>query len=117
MIFKILDYSNNPVILSRNTWYKKLLDPIFGHPEVKPFLNQIKDTIKNPDFVYQSVRDSRSKLFFTRIVDGIFYSYFLCVVVKYVKGQDKSVGYVSTVMINRKLPKTGKLLWERKILT
>lgn len=116
MIFNIRNYENIPVILSSETWYKKLFDPTFGHPEVKPFLSQIKNTISYPDYVYQSLRDKKSKLLFTKIFKGIFISYFLCVVVKYIKEQNIIKGYVSTVMINRKLPKTSKLIWTKKVL-
>lgn len=116
MLFKVLDYNNNPVILSKDTWHKKLLHPIFGHPEVKQFRIQIKNTIQNPDFIYQSIRDTRSKLFITKINKGIYASYFLTVVIKYVKDKEYVVGYVATAMINRKLPTTSKLLWERKAL-
>ena len=38
MIFKVKDYHNVPVILTKTAWYKKILNPIFGHPEVKKFL-------------------------------------------------------------------------------
>src|SRR3989344_6973803 len=112
MIFKVNDYQNIPVILSKNTWYKKLLDPIFGHPEIKPYLSQIKETVNQPDFVYQSIRDPRSKLFTTKISSGKFSSYFLVVVIKYVKDDEKTLGYISTIMINRKLPKFSIKLWE-----
>lgn len=117
MLFKVGDYENVPVILTKDTWYIKLLDPVFGHPEVKPYLKEIKNTIKYPNFVFQSIRDPRSKLLFLEITDEIYPSHFLVVVVKYVKKNDKITGYVSTVMINRKLPRESKLLWERKVLT
>lgn len=117
MILQVHDYSQTLVILSKTTWHNKLLDPIFGHPEVQPMLVQIKKTITKPDFVFQSIRDPRSKLFITKITHGEFISYFLVVVVKYVKEQNKNIGYVSTVMINRKLPKTNKLIWEKKVST
>ncbi|OGG18918.1 hypothetical protein A3D78_05680 [Candidatus Gottesmanbacteria bacterium RIFCSPHIGHO2_02_FULL_39_14] len=117
MILKVDDYQKIPVILSKNTWYKKLLDPIFGHPEVKPFLPEIKETIINPQYIFRSIRDPRSKLFITVIKTEKFASYFLVVVIKYVKDDDSTTGYISTVMINRKLPKYSTKLWERKILT
>lgn len=116
MIFKVKDYQNIPVILSKNTWYKKLLDPVFGHPEIKPFLLEIKETISNPQYVFQSIRDPRSKLLIAIIQSGNFSSYFLVVVIKYIKDDELTIGYISTVMINRKLPKYSIKLWERKTL-
>src|SRR3989344_5001103 len=105
MMFRVADKDKNPVILTKTTWQKKLLHPVFGHPEVKSFRNQMKQTIQDPDYIHQSIRDSRSKLFFSKIERGIFTSYYLCVVVKYVLEDQKTIGYISTVMINRKLPK------------
>ena len=116
MLFKVHDYDGIQVLLSKNTWNNKLLNPIFGHPEVKPFLSKIRKTVKEPDYVFQSIRNSSSKLLFSRISYGLFTSYYLCVVIKYIIVKDQTVGYISTVMINRKLPKTSKLLWERKAL-
>jgi len=114
MLFKVRDYHGIPVILTKENWYKKILDPIFGHPEVKHHLSKIKKTIDRPDFVYQSVRDPRSKLFLTGFASGDFATHYLAVVVKYVKEQGKPVGYISTVMINRKLPKQSQLLWQKR---
>ena len=82
MVFKINDYQNIPVILSKETWYKKLLDPIFGHPEVKPYLTEIKRTVNEPQYVFQSIRDPRSKLFVSRIKSGKFLFFFLVVLKK-----------------------------------
>ena len=96
MIFKTYDYSNVTVILSSQTWYDKLLHPIFGHPEIKPFRKRLKTAITNPDYVYLSLRDPRSKLFFSKISQGKFSNYYLAVVVKYVKEQHKIIGYVVT---------------------
>ncbi len=116
MLFKAKDFQNVPVFLSKETWFKKLLDPIFGHPEVKPYLPKIKLTIKNPDFVYQSQRDSRSKLLYkAKVGKGKFLDCYLVVVIKYVKELSGLTGYVSTVMFNRLLSKKGKLIWQKKV--
>ena len=72
MIFTVKDYLGIPVNLSEATWYDKILDPIFGHPEVKPYLQEISSTVSAPEFVFASVRDARSKLFFRKLTRGIF---------------------------------------------
>jgi hypothetical protein len=117
VIFKVLDYHDITVILSHQTWYKKLLDPVFGHPEVESYLSHIKLSIQKPDYVYQSLKDHRSNLFFKKLSTSTFSRYYLVVVVKYVAEDKKTVGYISTVMINRKLPKEGKLIWGKLIST
>lgn len=115
MLFAVKDFKNVSVSLSSQTWFKKLLDPIFGHPEIKPYLSKIKLAIKNPDFVYQSQRDSRSKLFYkAKIGKGKFLDCYLVVVIKYVKEPSGLTGYVSTVMFNRLLPKKDQLIWQKK---
>lgn len=113
MLFRVGDYSGISVILSKRTWGEKLLDPVYGHPEVKPLLPFIKTTIQSPEQVFQSIRDPRSKLICRKITSGSYASYFLVVVVKYVKEDASVIGYVSTVMINRKLPRTSKLIWQK----
>lgn len=116
MLIKTKDKDGTQVILSKSTWNDKLLHPIFGHPEVKPFLAKIKMAIAEPEYVFQSIRDPRSRLLLSQISYGLYASYYLCVVIKYVKDKDQTLGYISTVMINRKLPKTSKLIWERRAL-
>ena len=114
MIFNTRDYTQTPVVLTENTWFRKILDPVFGHPEVKSFRRQLKSVVQNPNYVYQSVSDQRSKLFFKTITTGEFKNYYLCIVVKYIKEQTEPIGYTSTIMINRDLPKKGTKLWESK---
>ncbi|HCS78126.1 TPA: hypothetical protein DIV55_00090 [Patescibacteria group bacterium] len=114
MVFDVKDYKGIRVVLTELTWKQKILDPIFGHPEVKPFCYQLGNIVKVPDFVYQSVRDMRSKLFFKKVIQGEFKNYYLCSVVKYVVEKNKPIGYILTVMINRELSKKGKLLWENR---
>lgn len=115
MIFRVLDYQHIPVILTDRTWSAKILHPLFGHPEVKSFLADMQRIIKEPDAVYQSIRDTRSKLFFHKIQSGEFASYFLVIVIKYVREQETVIGYVSTIMVNKRLPKASQLIWQRKI--
>ena len=112
-IFETTDYHNQIVRLDQKVWKEKLMDPVFGHPEIKPYRSFIKHVIQYPDYVYQSSRANNSKLLYRRIPKSDFTGYFLLVVVKYVAGAEKLVGYVSTVLITRKLPTEGKLLWEK----
>src|SRR3990172_7808813 len=105
LLLQTYDYQGFKVVLTSATWFKKVLDPVFGHPEVKPYQSQLRRSIRTPEYVYQSIKDPRSKLFFHTITKSDFSSYFLVVVVKYVLELKGMVGYVSTVMINRRLPK------------
>ncbi len=110
MIFSVKDYRDIIVNLSETTWYDKILDLIFGHPEVRAYSKEIRSAISQPDFVFKSVRDQRSKLFFRKLTRNFFSDYYLLVVVKYVKEIGRTVGYISTVFITDKLPNKGKRL-------
>ena len=116
LMFKIKDYSGTKVTLTKETWFKKLLDPVIGHLEVKPYLAEIGKTISAPDFVYQSKRDPRSKIFYKAgLTRGKFAKCLITVVVKYVREKGKVQGFVSTTLLTTNLPRKGKLLWERKV--
>lgn len=118
MLFTVKDYQNRVVSLSKDSWFKKLLHPIFGHPETEPYFSKIKTVIAKPDIVYQSKRDIRSELFYkAKVGKGKFIDCYLVVVVKYVMEEEKIRGYVSTVMFNRMLPKAGETIWQKKGFT
>lgn len=92
----------------------KLLDSKRGHPEVKDYLSKIRSTINDPDFIFQSSRDERSKLLYKGgLTSGRFKDCYILVVVKYIKEHDLLHGYVSTVMLTNHIKKGGGLLWKR----
>ncbi|OGW14774.1 MAG: hypothetical protein A3G93_09875 [Nitrospinae bacterium RIFCSPLOWO2_12_FULL_45_22] len=113
-MFTIFDKDKIPVTLTKEVWIGKLLDPVKGHPEVKDYLEEIKLTIQEPDFIFQSIRDERSKLLYKGgLTAGKYKDCFILVVVKYVKEADHLHGYISTVMLTGHVKKGGGLLWQR----
>ena len=63
-MFTIPDKDGIPVSLTKEVWFNKLLDSRRSHPEVKDYLSGIRSTINDPDFIFQSSRDERSKLLY-----------------------------------------------------
>lgn len=113
-MFTIPDKDEILVSLTKEVWLNKLLDSKRGHPEVKDFLSEIKSTISNPDFIFQSSRDERTKLLYKGgLTSGKFMDCYILVVVKYIKEHDHLRGYVSTVMLTNHVKKGGGLLWKR----
>ena len=110
MIFTVKDYQDISVSLSETTWNDKILHPVFGHPEVSPYQKDIPKTIMQPDSIFASVRDPRSRLYFRKLTSKSFSGYYLLVVVKYVHKERETVGYVSTVFITDHLSRKGKRL-------
>jgi len=112
-VFEAIDYSNAPVALSRATWQVKAGNDKLGeHPEVQDYLDDVRQAIERPDFVFQSSRDHRSRLFY-RLFAGrdAFAGKHLVVVVKYVVEPAGIKGYVSTLYLSRTVYARGEQLW------
>jgi len=112
-IFAAIDYSNTPVALSRATWRVKAGNDEPGeHPEVQDYLDDVRQAIERPDFVFQSSRDQRSRLFYRLLAGrGAFVGKHLVVVVKYVVEPTGIKGYVSTLYLSRTVYARGEQLW------
>jgi len=82
------------------------------HPEVRDYLDAVRATIEQPDLVFQSTRDPRSRLFYRLSVGrGRFAGKHLVVVVKYVTEPAGIRGYVSTLYLSRTIYARGRQLW------
>ncbi|MGC8780718.1 MAG: hypothetical protein ACP5UQ_07630 [Anaerolineae bacterium] len=114
-VFETLDYSNTPVALSRATWQAKAGDGGPGeHPEIQDYLDAVRITIEQPDLVFQSTRDPRSRLFYRLSIGrGRFTGKHLVVVVKYVIESAGIRGYVSTLYLSRTVYARGRQLWPK----
>ena len=115
LVFETVDYNNTPVVLSRATWQAKAGNAEPGeHPEVRGYLEATQLTIEQPDFVFQSTRDKRSRLFYRLSLGrGRFVGKHLVVVVKYVAELIGERGYVSTLYLSRTVYARGEQLWPR----
>lgn len=112
-VFETLDYSDTPVVLSRATWQARAGNGGPGeHPEVRDYLDGVRVTIEQPDLVFQSTRDPRSRLFYRLSMGrGRFTGKHLVVVVKYVTEPAGIRGYVSTLYLSRTIYARGRQLW------
>lgn len=113
-MFTTFDKDNRSVTLTGEVWFNKILNLMRGHPEVKEYIQEIQSTINSPDFIYQSSRDKRSKLFYKKgLTKGKYKDCYILVVVKYVEEEGGMHGYVSTIMLTDHVKKRGGLLWKR----
>jgi len=117
-LFTVPDPECIPVSLSEAVWYGKILHPVLGHPEIKPYLAEVKLTIEEPDYIYPSNRDVRSKLFYRAGLTKGFYEHcYIVVVVKYVPEVNGKVrGYVSTAFLTSQIKAKGEPIWKKKAL-
>lgn len=112
-VFQTLDFTNTPVVLSRRTWLAKAGNGEPGdHPEIRDYLEDVRLAIAEPDYVFQSTRDWRSRLFYRLSAGrGTFAGKHLVVVVKYVIAPAGTQGYVSTLYLSRTIYARGEQLW------
>ncbi len=81
---------------------------------MKDYLSAIQLTVQDPDFIYQSVRDLRSKLFYRAgLTSGKYQDCYVLAVVKYVQEAVSVHGYVSTTMLTDHIKKRGGFLWQK----
>lgn len=101
------------MVLSLATWRAKAGNAEPGeHPEIRDYLEEVRLTIERPDFVLQSTRDQRSRLFYRLSVGrGRFAGKHLVVVVTYVLEPTGTRGYVSTLYLSRTVYARGEQLW------
>ena len=114
-VFQTFDFSNTPVALSRGAWQAKAGNSEPGdHPEVRDYLEDVRLAIEEPDYVFQSTRDWRSRLFYRLSVGrSAFAGKHLVVVVKYVIEPTGPQGYVSTFYLSRTIYARGEQLWPK----
>ncbi len=113
LVFTTVDYSHTPVVLSWATWRAKAGNAAPGeHPEIRDYLEDARLTIERPDFVFQSTRAARCRLFYRLSVGrGSFVGKHLVIVVKYVMEPEGERGYISTLYLSRTVYARGAQLW------
>jgi hypothetical protein len=96
------------VLLYEETWERHIKP---GHAEVTPFAEQIKETIRQPNVIYEH---AGSHLYFRlgAVNEPRFRELYLQVVVREAGVPPK--GVVVTAFFTRTLPEKGKLLWIQK---
>ena len=115
LMFEVNDYEGVPVVLTRATWQAKAGNGELGsHPEIRSYLQDVKDTIESPHLVFQRTRDERSRIFYRlHIGRGDFAGKHLVVVIKYVHREESRHGFVSTMYLSRAVFSRGPVLWPR----
>jgi len=63
-LFEVIDKRGIMVICEKSQWKIHIVG---GHPEVEDKLEIIKNTIINPDIIYQSEEDSKRDVYFAEI--------------------------------------------------
>lgn len=101
VIFEVEDIFEKKIRTTKEYWQKIITEK---HSELKFDTPDVIKTLKNPDEVYKSVRDSYIKLFYKQYAEVD-----LVVLVKYLNGN----GFVVTVYQTTKTKRKGEKLWPK----
>jgi len=107
-LFRCKDPLDYFITLTSKCWFNHILKE---HPIMGQFLSMVKNTIRNPDYIYQSKIDSNCHLHFNRTSHTKYGSFFILVVIE--KKEDKLKGYVKTSFPVFNLKKGGLLIWKK----
>jgi hypothetical protein len=103
-MFTVTDPQGNEVSLTSVCWHAHIQ---VWHPVMAGHLDKIEETVSNPDFIYESKRNRRSRLYF-KAYDGLSANnQYVMVVV------DSKRGYVQSSFLVQDLSKGGKLIWKK----
>jgi len=108
-VFTTSDVFGYSVTLSQSTWNNHIIS---GHPEMIGNETATQRTIENPQYVYQSIRNADSKVFFAKTAESSYPQIYTSVVVDY---DGNTNGEVKTAYVTRKITnsiKQGGLLYE-----
>ena len=107
-MFTAVDPIDNTIRLTKSCWFNHI---IVEHPIMRKFLDEVRETIKNPDYIYKSKIGKRSQLYFKEYTHKRYGKIYIMVAVKMKVNQLR--GYVQTAFIVYNLNKGGTLLWKR----
>ena len=81
---------------------------ILLHSEMKEFKSEIEDTIRNPQYIIQSMADKKVKHYLKFYITKQFSGKYLCVVVKFLEDD----AFIITSYLIRELLK-GEIIWHK----
>lgn len=97
-LWRAIDVFKREIVLLRSTWEEHVLDPEFGHPELKGYELCAKDAVEAPGLIIQSSRCLTSEVYLKLGAVPTQPHLYLKVPVNFNEGK---YGKVSTVMLAR----------------
>ncbi|MDI6735263.1 MAG: hypothetical protein QME42_03555 [bacterium] len=107
-MFKIQDPQGNIITLTQECWNDHIC---INHTEMRHLLTEIKNTIVNPDYIYQSKSSNKTHLYFKEYRNpGLNCNYLLVVIYRRPNLRKE---YVQSAYPVKTLSKGGELEWQR----
>jgi hypothetical protein len=111
LLFEEIDPFGVPVRLYLRRWLEHIIPPT-RHPEMEPYLELVRQTIANPDFVYRSAIARNTSIFYLlNLKRGRYQNLYVATVVRYTMEQGRKVGTIRTAYFTRTPSGGDELLW------
>lgn len=98
ILWKAIDPFKREIILLRSTWEEHVLNPEFGHPELRGYELYAKEAIEAPNLIVQSAKVPTSDIYIKLGAIPVYLHLYLRIPVNFA---DDKYGKVSTVMLTR----------------
>lgn len=108
-MFKVIDPQGNTVTLTKECWEEHIC---VVHTEMRTLLSEIRRTITDPDYIYQSKSSDKSHLYFREYRDPRLKCQYILVAVYRKHGSRR--GYVQSAYPVKSLSKGGVLEWKKR---
>ena len=107
-MLKVQDPQGNTITLTGECWNNHIC---VNHTEMKPLLKEIKETITNPDYIYQSKSSSKGHLYFKEYRNPALNCNYILVAV--CRRSHLRKGYIQSAYPVKTLSKGGVLEWQK----
>ena len=105
---KVKDPLNNTIVLTQKCWKNHILKE---HPEMEAFYNELRNTIKKPEYIFKSKISRNSHLYFKGYLHPEYGYFYIMAVIDY--KEHKKMGFIKTSFPVYNLKKSGELLWKK----
>ncbi len=107
-MFQVNDPLHNVITLTKKCWTNHIFKE---HPEMKSLLMELRDTLKDPEFIFKSKISSNSRLYFKGYLHPEYGYFYVMAAVDYNK--HKKTGFIKTSFPVYNLKKGGELIWKK----
>lgn len=107
-MFSVQDPQGNIITLTQECWNEHIC---VYHTEMRHLLSKIKETIVNPNYIYQSKSSSKTCLYFKQYYNSVLNCNYLLVAVE--RRPNSQKGYIQSAYPVKTLSKGGELKWQK----
>jgi hypothetical protein len=107
-MIRLNDPLKNVITFTKKCWTSHILQE---HPEMESFYNELRNTIKEPEYIFKSKISKNSRLYFKGYLHPQYGHFYIMVAIDY--NERKKIGFIKTSFPVYNLQKGGKLIWKK----